>query len=70
MRDPVGLAALAVLGFVAAVVGGMFLLTLLPLLGLVWGVLDWAWLIGVPLAWWWSSGRARRAAAPVARRRP
>ena len=66
MRDPVGLAALALVGFAAAVLGGMFLLTLLPVLGLVWGVASWAWLAGFPLLAWraGAAGRRARQAAP------
>ena len=66
MRDPV---ALALLGCLAAVVGGLALLTLLPLLGLVWGIADWLWLLVWPLLWWRAGAAGRRARRAGATRR-
>lgn len=51
-------AALAAAACLAVVGGGLSLLTLLPVLGLVWGAMDWAWVIGLPLAWWLTRGTA------------
>ncbi len=36
----------------------MFLLALLPLLGLAWGIAEWLWLIGWPVLWWRQRGKA------------
>ena len=53
--------ALALVGFAAAVVGGIALLALLPVLGLVWGVASWGWLIGFPVLAWRAGAAGRRA---------
>ena len=52
--------ALAAAACGAAVGGGLFLLALLPLLGVAWAVADWLWLLVWPVLWWKNRGKARK----------